>query len=91
MSTIFFHRIAQNLHEIPLFLRGISYERVFLNLLKVFCDPGNLILVLNSDDYEEKLYTKLLNSSHVHQASTNGNERLMISRNLILDFIMLNF
>lgn len=55
--------------------RGISYEKVLLNLFKVFIDPANLVLVLNSDDYEEKYYTKLLNSPNVHQASTNSNER----------------
>lgn len=38
-------------------------------------DPSNLVLVLNSDDYEEKYYTKLLNSPNVHQASNNSNER----------------
>lgn len=38
-------------------------------------DPENLVLVLNSDDYEETCYTKLLNSPHVHQASNNSNER----------------
>lgn len=38
-------------------------------------DPANLVLVLNCDDYEEKSFTKLLNSPHVRQASNNGNER----------------
>lgn len=38
-------------------------------------DPANLVLVLNCDDYEEKYFTKLLNSPHVRQASNNGNER----------------
>lgn len=64
--------------EIPDFLfllRGISYEKVLLNLFKVYVDPANLVLVLNSDDYEENYYTKLLNSPHVHQASNNSNER----------------
>lgn len=55
--------------------KGISYEKVLLNLFKVYIDPANLVLVLNSDDYEEKYYTKLLNSPHVHEASSNSNER----------------
>lgn len=46
-----------------------------MNLLKVYVDPANLVLVLNCDDYEEKYFTKLLNSPHVRQASNNGNER----------------
>lgn len=48
---------------------------MLLNLFKVFVDPANLVLVLNCDDYEEKYFTKLLNSPHVRQASNNGNER----------------
>lgn len=46
-----------------------------MNLFKVYVDPANLVLVLNCDDYEEKYFTKLLNSPHVRQASNNGNER----------------
>uniref|UniRef100_A0A336MFC1 DNA repair endonuclease XPF n=1 Tax=Culicoides sonorensis TaxID=179676 RepID=A0A336MFC1_CULSO len=55
--------------------KGISYERVFLNLLKVYCDPGNLILVVNSTDYEEKMYKEQLNTHLVYESSTNANER----------------
>lgn len=57
------------------FCRGVSYEKALLNLFKVFTDPKNLILVLNSDEYEEKYFTKLLDSLHVRQASTNSTER----------------
>lgn len=55
--------------------RGISYEIVVLNLLKVHCDPGNLIIVINSADYEEKYYRSQLEAKYVHESSTNGNER----------------
>lgn len=48
---------------------------MLLNLFKIYVDPANLVLVLNCDDYEEKYFTKLLNSPHVRQASNNGNER----------------
>lgn len=44
-------------------------------MLKVYLDPANLVIVLNSDDFEEKYYTKLLDSEHVHQSPTNSNER----------------
>lgn len=44
-------------------------------MFRVYVDPSNLVLVLNSDDYEETYYTKLLESPHVHQASNNANER----------------
>lgn len=48
---------------------------MLLNIFKVYVDPENLVLVLNSSDYEENFYTKLMDSPHVHQASTNANER----------------
>lgn len=57
------------------FHRGISCERVVLNLLHAHCDPGNLILVINSADYEEKYYRSQLDTKFVHESSTNGNER----------------
>lgn len=46
-----------------------------LNLLKIFCDPTTLVLVINSSDYEEKLYTSQLNSQHIHESSSNATER----------------
>lgn len=45
------------------------------------------MLVLNSDDYEENYYTKLLNSPHVRQASTNANEREKVYLSGGLQFI----
>ncbi|XP_055640284.1 DNA repair endonuclease XPF [Toxorhynchites rutilus septentrionalis] len=55
--------------------KGISYEKVLLNLLKIFSDPTTLVLVINSSDYEEKLYASQLNNEHVHESSTNATER----------------
>ncbi|XP_058821611.1 DNA repair endonuclease XPF [Topomyia yanbarensis] len=55
--------------------KGISYEKVLLNLLKIFCDPTTLVLVINCSDSEEMLYTSQLDSQHIHQSSTNGAER----------------
>lgn len=55
--------------------RGISYERVVLNLLKVHSDPANLIIVINAADYEEKFYRSQLDQKFVHESSTNANER----------------
>lgn len=45
------------------------------NLLKVYIDRANLILVLNCDDNEEIIYTKLLDSPHVHAVANTANER----------------
>lgn len=55
--------------------RGIGYERVVLNLLKVYCDAANLIIVINAADYEEKYYRSQLEAKYVHESSTNSNER----------------
>lgn len=55
--------------------RGVGHERVVLNLLKVHCDPGNLIIVINAADYEEKYYRSQLDAKFLHESSTNSNER----------------
>ncbi|KAG5680775.1 hypothetical protein PVAND_010262 [Polypedilum vanderplanki] len=55
--------------------KGVSYEKVIINLFKVYLNPANLILILNCDEYEENYLTKLLNSPLVRAASTNSNER----------------
>ncbi|XP_058451178.1 DNA repair endonuclease XPF isoform X2 [Malaya genurostris] len=59
----------------PMGWLGISYEKVLLNLLKIFCDPTTLVLVINSSDYEQKLYTSQLDNQHIHESSTNSVER----------------
>lgn len=61
-----------------LIFRGVGYERVVLNLLKIYCDPGNLIIVINSADYEEKYFRSQLEAKYVHESSTNGNERFIL-------------
>ncbi|XP_041475884.1 DNA repair endonuclease XPF-like [Lytechinus variegatus] len=33
--------------------RGLGISRLMLNFLKLYCDPGNLVLVINTTDYEE--------------------------------------
>lgn len=55
--------------------KGISYEKVLLNLLKIFCDATTLVLVVNCSDYEERLYTSQLEERHIHESSTNAAER----------------
>lgn len=51
--------------------RGINLNLVILNLLKVYCDPGNLVLVLNSTEREEKYFQEKLNEPHVVTISSN--------------------
>ena len=33
--------------------RGLGLERILVNFLKVYCDPGNLVLVLNTNTIDE--------------------------------------
>lgn len=36
------------------FFRGLHYNTILCNLLNVFIDPSNLVLVINSSEHEEK-------------------------------------
>lgn len=49
-------------------------ERIFTNLLKVYCDPGNLVLVLNTSEQEQVVYScyKLNSLSFVMKWSGQG-------------------
>lgn len=44
-------------------------------MLKIYCDPANLIIVVNAADYEERFYRSQLDPKFLHESSTNGNER----------------
>lgn len=58
--------------------RGISYERVLTNLLKAYCDPANLILVINSNNYEERQLKQMIDSTLIFESSTNTTERARV-------------
>ncbi|XP_071490340.1 DNA repair endonuclease XPF-like [Diadema antillarum] len=34
--------------------RGLGIERLMINFVKLYCDPGNLVLVINTSNYEEE-------------------------------------
>lgn len=36
--------------------RGLGLETVLLNIIKVYCDPGNLVLVIGSSTSEENFW-----------------------------------
>ncbi|XP_034490838.1 DNA repair endonuclease XPF [Drosophila innubila] len=55
--------------------KGLSYERVLLNILKVYSDAGNLLLVINSSDWEEQYYKTQLDSKYVHEVANTATER----------------
>jgi DNA excision repair protein ERCC-4 len=46
--------------------RGLGLETVFMNILKVYCDPGNLVLVLGTNDYEETYFIEKLKNNGVN-------------------------
>lgn len=55
--------------------RGIGHERVVANLLRVYSDPANLVLVINAADYEEKYYRRQIDEKLMHESSTSGSDR----------------
>lgn len=36
--------------------KGMGLERIFSNFLKIYCDPGQLVLVLNTNSEEEEYF-----------------------------------
>ncbi|RZC36084.1 DNA repair endonuclease XPF, partial [Asbolus verrucosus] len=56
---------------------GLNLDLVLLNLLKVYCDAGNLVIVLNSTEAEEAYFMNKINDSNLHRTtfSTNTTER----------------
>ncbi|KAH8260794.1 hypothetical protein KR026_008609, partial [Drosophila bipectinata] len=55
--------------------KGLSYERVLIHILKSFSDAGNLVLVINSSDWEEQYYKSKLDSKYVHEVANTATER----------------
>eukprot|EP00092_Neocalanus_flemingeri_P022527 GFUD01024429.1.p1 GENE.GFUD01024429.1~~GFUD01024429.1.p1 ORF type:complete len:846 (-),score=291.30 GFUD01024429.1:125-2662(-) len=84
--------------------KGLGLEQVFLNLLKVYCDPGNLVLVLGCNDQEENWFNSQLalrGEKHLPKKITTDistNEREIVyleggvlfitTRILVVDFLM---
>ena len=42
--------------------KGLGVERVFQSLIRIYSDPGNLVLVLGTNDNEEEYFIKNLNN-----------------------------
>ena len=55
--------------------RGISYDEVVINLLKVYGDPSNLVLVINSSATEEEHYKSHLDPKLVHEVANTAAAR----------------
>jgi len=61
--------------------RGLGIETVFANVIKAYLDPGNLVIVLGTTDYDERYFIDLLKSYStsrlplVVNAECSSNER----------------
>nr|XP_022901914.1 DNA repair endonuclease XPF isoform X1 [Onthophagus taurus] len=48
--------------------KGLTMDNILVNLIKVYSDPGNLVLVLNSSEFEEKyLMEKMKDNANIHR------------------------
>ncbi|OWA51802.1 putative DNA repair endonuclease XPF, partial [Hypsibius exemplaris] len=45
--------------------KGLGLERIFLSFLKVYCDPGQLVLVLNTNADEEEYFIEELRQQKI--------------------------
>lgn len=61
--------------------RGLGLHSVLLSLLKVWCDPGNLVLVLGSQSQEEEYFITQLEAQGINPLpkvinnESNANDR----------------
>lgn len=61
--------------------RGLGLETVLLNIIKVYCDPGNLVLIVGSSAAEEDYWISQLKKDDIKplpkilSADTSINER----------------
>ncbi|CAH2306930.1 DNA repair endonuclease XPF [Pelobates cultripes] len=83
--------------------RGLGIDRILQNFLKLYCDPGNLVLVLNTDTAEEeylieqlrsegvthlpRIITNEIVSSERYDVYTQGGVLFVTSRILVVDFL----
>ncbi|KAJ1097508.1 hypothetical protein NDU88_002626 [Pleurodeles waltl] len=83
--------------------RGLGIDRILLSFLKLYCDPGNLVLVLNTNTAEEEYFIEQLRSegvAHLPRIVTNeissgercnvymqGGVLFVTSRILVVDFL----
>ncbi|BFG00357.1 DNA repair endonuclease XPF [Drosophila madeirensis] len=55
--------------------KGLSYERALVHILKAYSDAGNLILVINSSDWEETYYKSKMEAKYIHEVANTATER----------------
>ncbi|KAM9305957.1 DNA repair endonuclease XPF [Gastrophryne carolinensis] len=83
--------------------RGLGIDRILQNFLKLYCDPGNLVLVLNTYTAEEeylieqlriegvghlpRIITNEVGSNERYNVYTEGGVLFVTSRILVVDFL----
>ncbi|XP_034826985.1 DNA repair endonuclease XPF isoform X1 [Maniola hyperantus] len=74
--------------------KGLNYNTVVANLLWVHKDPANLVLVINSNDHEEKFFTEKFNltvlpntGSEREKAYLEGGVYFVSTRILVVDLL----
>ncbi|XP_044160730.1 DNA repair endonuclease XPF [Bufo gargarizans] len=83
--------------------RGLGIDRILQNFLKLYCDPGNLVLVLNTNTAEEeylieqmrsegvtdlpRIVTNEVSSNERYDVYTQGGVLFVTSRILVVDFL----
>ncbi|XP_014771689.1 DNA repair endonuclease XPF [Octopus bimaculoides] len=86
--------------------QGLGLERILINLIKVYCDPGNLVFVLNNNNVEEdyicdhlkadgvkevpKVITNEFTAPNRQKIYTEGGVLFVTSRILVVDFLTEN-
>ncbi|GAB1606690.1 DNA repair endonuclease XPF [Argonauta hians] len=86
--------------------QGLGCERILINLIKVYCDPGNLVLVLNNNSTEEdyicdrlkadgvkeipRIVTNEFSAPNRRKIYQEGGVLLVTSRILVVDFLTEN-
>ncbi|XP_060516719.1 DNA repair endonuclease XPF isoform X2 [Cylas formicarius] len=72
-TDIFLNMIPRSQCALAIVAKGLNLDLVIFNILKVYCDPGNLILVLNASDGEEKYFRDKLKNENVHNINSGVN------------------
>lgn len=47
---------------------GLGIERIFLNFIKLYCDPGQLIMIINTHEAEEAYFTSKIKEDNPQNA-----------------------
>ena len=84
--------------------KGLGLDEVFYNLLKVYSDPGNLVLVIGTNEEEEEYFIQRLSNEEVkaqprkvtteystsdrQQLYLNGGVLFVTTRILVVDMLM---